>query len=110
MWFEPVADAAAILSGWIRWFDEGRQRPLPLLCDASRVYAEHCIGGATRDEALVKARKAFLRAPREGVPPGESFDAYVALVARGRDLLDADFEARARALFDPLLSHREFPG
>jgi exodeoxyribonuclease V gamma subunit len=104
--FEPVEDPAGILSEWVSWIEEGRRRPIPLFCEAARIYAAQRRDGATPGEALAKARKDFLREAMERVPAGESFDAYIALFARGRDPLDAEFERVARALFDPLLQHR----
>jgi exodeoxyribonuclease V gamma subunit len=104
--FEPVSEPAVLLAEWLHWLEEGGRRPLPLYCEASRVYAARRLGGATAGEALASARSCFEREAHLPAPPGESSDPYVALVTRGREALDGEFEARSLALFEPLLQHR----
>jgi hypothetical protein len=104
--FEPVPGAQRIVSEWLRWLDEGGRRPLRFFSEASRAYAERQQHD-DRETALAVARKEFEREARDPIPAGESSDAYVALVTRGLEPLDAEFEERSRQFFVPLLAHRE---
>jgi exodeoxyribonuclease V gamma subunit len=101
--FAPVADPDPILREWLAWLDLAEQRPLPIYRAASRAFA--CGAAKGLEQARAEARTAFEGDPRPG---GDRADPYVELVVRGDpEPLGAEFEARSRALFAPLLAHRE---
>jgi exodeoxyribonuclease V gamma subunit len=94
--FGKVGDPARLIATWFEWWREGAQRPLPIFGWSSRVYASACIGGASGEVALARARQAFVGGSGRR---GDAGDAYVTLATRGRDPLDAEFCERALELW-----------
>jgi exodeoxyribonuclease V gamma subunit len=112
--FAPVVDAARQLDALVELFHAGQARPLPFFAGASRAYAE---AWRARKPTFAAARAAACRAfIGSGPVPGDGADPYVRLIhpelpacLREDAPPDAGAElfAIARAVFDPLLDHRE---
>ena len=90
----PVPNAAAPLEDLIDLFQQGRLEPLPFYPETSRAFAE--VGWDTRTWNSWEG--AFTG------PPGESAHWAIRTALRGRDPIDAAFEALARRVFGPVLA------
>lgn len=111
--FGPVAEPRALLTTLLELYAAGQSEPLPIFERASRRYVERLQRArGTHESALDAARKAY----RGGYGLiGEAEDAYVRLAFDGRAPLGSDddpaagetFARLARAVFEPLLAHRE---
>lgn len=112
--FAPVADAARHLATLCDLFRRGQAAPLPLFKTASRAYAEGLRARrATFEKARAAARRAFEGSDRS-IGDGEEASAALVYPATPLELRDdtppdpaVAFFAVARAVFDPLLDHRE---
>jgi exodeoxyribonuclease V gamma subunit len=111
--FAPPREPGRHLAGLLRLFRLGQQAPLPFFRFASRAFASALAArDASADAALAAARAKF-RADDHG--GGDLDDPYVAeLYADRSPFEDAaaapceiSFAAAARAVFEPLLQHRE---
>ena len=115
--FAPVSDPGSILQELLHMYWLGQTRPLPLFPRTSRVYVKELRSGRSDDagqRALAAARREFAAKQYSPVPADEE-DVYVQQLFGGRDPLEPtddgspspSFAAVARAVFDPLLAHRE---
>jgi len=117
--FRPVADARVQLAALLDLYWRGLEYPLPLFDGASRAYAEALFGPKPKgsEAALKSARDAF--GPAHFAPMADIGDAHlIQLYGREARLDDVralvgaqdrvpSFEEIARAVFAPLLAHRE---
>jgi exodeoxyribonuclease V gamma subunit len=97
----PVADAAGRLVRLLDLYREGLAAPLPFYPGAALAYARALARGKSLEEARACARRAW-GGSRE--VPGERDDPYVAVAQRGREPLDARFEALALEVLGPMLA------
>lgn len=105
--FPPVGDPEPILDVLVKYFQEGKLRPLPFFPKASFEFA----AGVGEDPSL--AGESKLRSGRKrawtawedsfGSAPSESEDRSFAACFRGCEPLDAEFESIAWAVFGPIL-------
>ena len=115
--FGPVSDPAATLRELLHLYWIGQTYPLPLFPRTSRLYVEELLSGRPGDRealAIAAARRAYAAKPHTPVPADEE-DVYVQQLFCGSDPFAAtagrspasSFTAVARAVFAPLLAHRE---
>jgi exodeoxyribonuclease V gamma subunit len=104
--FEPVENAAEVMSDLVGLYAAGRTRPLPFFPGASMAYARACLGGAPHDQALRAARQEFIK----NIPGGYGGDGKEPEVERvfgDRDPLElAEFAEVACRVLSPLIAHR----
>jgi len=103
--FQEMENSGAILNDLVDLFIQGQTRPLKLFPKSSFAYAETIYKGQTEDEALQKAKVAWL---------GDNFgrageaDEVENIICFGRNIpLDEDFMKNAARIFKVLFEHRE---
>ena len=99
----PLAEPRALLEPWLAAYREALNAPLPLFARASHGFA-HKWRHPGRKEPIEAARgEARVQWLGNEFLGGEALDPWNALAFRGRDPLDAQFEALAQALYGPAL-------
>ncbi|MBP1683959.1 MAG: helicase/exodeoxyribonuclease gamma subunit [Deltaproteobacteria bacterium] len=123
--FRPVGNPEAILQQLVALYRRGQQCPLPFFPKSSRAYVEALLSsGGDERRASTDAKKKF-KVDRHAAVPGDAEDPYVQQIFGNTNPLDPacpllcvtaplydSFDMRtfaeiARAVFEPLLQHRE---
>lgn len=106
------ASATSVLDALVDGYEQGRRRPLPVMAETSRAWAEQA-------RALADPRSLARKTPRDAArevfegrfrrtdgPQPESRDPYVRLCFRDADPLDhPEFDRWAQRLWRPILDH-----
>ena len=91
--FRPISEARALITALLELHWTGLKRPLHFFPASAYAYMR-------KERNLEAARRAW----RSDRARGEDADPYFRLAFRGYDPLDAEFEALAAAVFEPLLA------
>jgi exodeoxyribonuclease V gamma subunit len=102
----PLPEAPGFLASLLDLYWQGLTKPLKFFPQTAWAYADAVLkqeAGRSRQEPMAVARVKWEGHPFTGAP-GECEDPYFDLCFRNTDPLDEEFQATARAVFEPLLS------
>ncbi|MGH7857240.1 MAG: hypothetical protein ACREQY_07880, partial [Candidatus Binatia bacterium] len=111
--FRPPGDPQAILAELVRLYRAALRFPVPLFPESSRLYVAELrrLGGEpdAKERAFRKVREEFVKKRNGEGAFGDGADEYVVKLFGEREEPPEgrDFAAIARAVFEPLLRHRD---
>lgn len=109
--FQPVANSQEVLTSLVELYWQGLRQPLRFFPDSALAYVDKLLNSKkTPDEAVKKAQETWDGGTGDGGERirGEKDDPYLDLCFGREDApLNAEFQHLARAIFEPIVNHRE---